>query len=385
MSKVGKEPIALDYMPWADLKEEFAVGPVSFWPFYAKAEGKIADVQIREDLHRFFRCFVDNMGRPVETIVACSCGEIGFRRFSAEEALAIRAAVDCLIFAAVASGVLAGVCADNNSMAPPSADRFDLCGRWVVPSQEGLWVFTENSTSLWTHGEYHITRPPSLGGSFTGNFHPFLDALSRVFGPGFPAEVRERLFRSLEWFRFAHTESTVVSWLHKVVMMATAYEILLDFPESGKRRFFIDQIHSRLHLPESYMVQMPDGCGGNFEVCKAGEWAGQFYKLRNDIIHGDPVPYERVQYKDWITHRIVADVVMLEWVKRLLYEHKCFGDDFRRRAARWAQNFGGTTEDSERALLPGMFGLGFEKVHEALGWIPPWNKRRSRREKRISE
>ncbi len=369
MTSRAGESLAIVYLPWANLKEEFAVGPVSFWPFDRKAKEKIPDAQARADLARFLETFVDNVGKPVDTVVACSCGEIGFREFAAEEWQAICAAVDCLVFASVATGTTSGVCANNNSMAPPSADRFDLAARWVWPSQDGVVVKTENSTSIWSHGGYRVTRPLSVGGSFSGNYAPLLEGLGRVFAAEFPRDVHERLFRALEWFRFAHTESTAVSWLHKVVMMATAYEILLDFPESGKRRYFIDQINSKLCLPESCMVALPDGHSGTFSVCKAAEWAGEFYKLRNDIVHGDDVPYQRLQYKDWITHLIVADLVMLDWVKRLLYEHGCLGDDLRRRAAQWARDFGGTSENNEQALLPGMLGLGLEDVHQALGWV----------------
>ena len=58
----------------------------------------------------------------------------------------------------------------------------------------------------------------------------------------------------------------------------------------------------------------------------------------------------------------------LEWVKRLLYERGCFG---------------GSVEDSERALLPGMLGLGFADVHEALGWIPSIEERLKAHEERL--
>jgi len=385
MSKVGKEPIALDYMPWADLGKEFTIGPVSFWPFYAKAEEKIPDPAVRADLTRFFETFVDNVGKPVKTVVACSCGEIAFRRFTPEELRAIRAAVDSLIFASVASGTRSAVCADNNSMAPPSADRFDLCARWVWPCHDGMVVATENSTGFWTHGKYWIPRPLSVGGSFSGNYRPLSQGLGCAFSPEFPTDVRERLFRTFEWFRFAHTESTAVSWLHKVVMMATAFEILLDFPESGKRRHFIDQINSNLCLSDSYMVEMQDGRNGTFNVCKAAEWAGQFYNLRNDITHGDVVPYERLQYKDWITHLIVADMVMLELVKRLLYKHRCIGDYLRHRAAEWAKDSPDPPEKFEERLLAGMFGLDVEGVHEALGWVPPYEEQLKRLENQIRD
>ncbi len=383
MTKAGREPIAIAYLPWADLEEEFAVGPVSFWPFYAKAEEKIPDAQMRTDLTRFFQTFVDNVGKPVKTVVACSIGNVGFRRFSPEECQVISAAVDCLVFASIATGVKNGVCADNYSIAPPSADRFDLCARWVEPAHDGLVVRTENSTQFWSHGQYRITRPVSIGGSFTGSYGSLLQGLGRVFGDEFPADVRERLFRALEWFRFGHTESTAVSWLHKVVMMSTAFEIFLEFPERGQTAYFAEQVDKRLRLRDSLLAKRTDGKGREREACMAAWWAWDFYDLRSRVVHGDAVTAEDLQYKDWITHLIVADLVLLEMVKRLLHEHRCIGEDVRRRAVKWAENSSDSVEDVEQAMLPGILGLDLEGVHEALGWIPPLNERLRERETRL--
>jgi len=248
MTEARKEPIAIAYLPWADLDDEFTIGPVSFWPFHSKADEKIPNAQIKSDLSRFFQAFVDNLGRPAKTIVACSCGEVAFRQFTQEECQSISAAVDCLVFATIAAGTKNAVCANNSSMAPPSADRFDLCSRWIWPAHEGLVIATENSLSYWSRGEYRITKPVSVGGHFCANYEKLLRGLSGVFDGAFPPTIRECLFRSLEWFRFAHTESTAVSWCQKVVMMATAFEILLEFPERRQTAYFAEQIEERLRL-----------------------------------------------------------------------------------------------------------------------------------------
>jgi len=380
---MSQEPIAIAYLPWADLHEEFAIGPVSFWPFYAKAEEKIPDAQMRADLTRFFETFVDNIGKPVKTVVACSISDVGFRRFTIEEWQAINAAVDCLVFAAIVTGTKNGVCANNNSMAPPSADRFDLGARWVWPAHDGLVVKTENSTQFWSHGEYKITRPVSIGGSFAGSYGPLLQGLGRTFGGDFPPDIRERLFRALEWFRFAHTESTAVSWLHKVIMMATAFEIFLEFPERGQTAYFAEQVDKRLRLKDSFLVKRTDSKGTEHEACMAAWWAWDFYDLRSRIVHGDAVTAEDLQYKDWITHLIVADLVLLELVKRLLYEHGCIGEKLQNHVERFASLSSEPPEAIEEALLPGILGLGLEDVHEALGWIPPLNKRLHTSEERL--
>ena len=371
MTRVGQEPIAIAYMPWADIREELAVGPVSFWPFYKKAEEKIPDRQVRIDLSHFFETFVDNVGKPVRSVVACSCGEIGFRRFTCQEWAAIEAAVDCLVFAVIATGTKNGVCADNKSMAPPSADRFDLCCRWVWPIQNGIVVKTENSTNTWTHGEYRITQPASVGGLLSGNYKSLLQGLSQVFGNGFPQEIRQRILRCLEWFRYAHTESTAVSWLHKVVMMVTAFEILLQFPDRGQIVYFSQQVNERLRLPESFLAKRTDEKGKDYEACLAAWWARDFYRLRSRIVHGDSVEAEDLKYKDWITHLIVADLVLRELVMRILYQYGCIVEKLRRRIAEIASRSSDSAEVLEAALLPGMFGLNIEDVHRALGWMPP--------------
>ena len=380
MTKAGQEPIAIAYLPWAGLKDEFTIGHVSFWPFHAKAEEKIPDEQMRAELTRFFETFVDNVGKPVKTVVACSIGDIGFRQFTIEECQAIGAAVECLVFAAVATGTENGVCANNNSMAPPSADRFDLCARWVWPINDGLVVKTENSTSVWSHGKYRITRPVSLGGSFSGNYGPLLQGLGRVFGDEFPADVRERLFRALEWFRFAHTDSTAVSWPHKVVMMATVFEILLDFPRVGKRDHFVNCMERSISTDAFPREGRAKRGRLPVSISLVGCWAWDFYELRSRIVHGEAVTAEDLQYKDWITHLIVADLVLLDLVKRLLYEHRCMGDDVRRRAAEWAENSSDNAEGFERTMLPGVLGLGLGGVHEALGWILPLDERMRKHE-----
>jgi hypothetical protein len=370
MSKVGNEPIAIEYMPWANFDDEFQVGPVSFWSFYEKAEEKIPDPDIRADLTRFFESFVDNMGRPVRTVVACSIGDISFRRLSMEEQIAIRSATDFLIFATITTGCKNAVCSNNNSMAPPSADRFDLCGRWVWPSQDGLVVETENSISFWSHGKYHIPHPISLGGSFCGNYTTLLHGLSAVISPGFPNDVKERLLRSLEWFRFAHTESTSVSRLHKVVMMSTAFEILLDIPDRNATLEFCKIVDEMLRTKNTLIGEREDSKGNKHPMSLPGCWAWDFYKLRSGIVHGDKIDPENLGYKDWITHLIVADLVFRELIMRILYEHKCVGEDISHRATQWANAYGGNAEKFEQAIIPGVRGLDFEGVHKTLGWIP---------------
>ena len=380
------------YLPWANFKEEFTVGPVSFWPFSEMAEEKIGDREIREEFSRFFEVFVDHLGKPVDTVVACSCGEITYRRFTDDELDAIDAAADYLTFAAIATGMKNSVCANNPSMGPPSADRFDTAYRWIYPLQDGgVGLWTENSRSTYPEGKYLITCPISLGGSFLADYKPLLDGLSLTFEPAFPDDVRERLRRSLEWFRPAHTESPVVSWQHKVSMIATAFEILLELKHNGKTEDFVDKVDSQLRIKDSVLVKRKYGKNRTKEkeVCKAAEWAAEFYHLRSRIVHGDKVTEKDFVYKDWITHGIVADLVLLELVKRMLYRHDCIDQEIRLRAERIAKKFGEDSPEAidkvEKGLLSGLLGLQLDDVHEALGWRSSRLERKENRKKQNEE
>jgi hypothetical protein len=373
-------------MPWAGLRDELSIGPVDFWPFYTKAEEKIKDKPVKDHLSRFFKCFVDNVGKPVESVVVCSCGAIDFRPLSETEARNLRAAVDCYIFASITNGTRMGVCRDNRTLAPPTADRYALYARNFRPEDRGLGIRAGSMLTYYTDmEEVRISQPFAMGGSFGGPDQELLQGLSKVFAPEFPADVRERLFRALEWYRLAQTEAEVVSWLSKVVMMATAFEILLEFPRNGKRKHFVEYMEREIRTPEFRTDTRTDNGGKTHTLSLVGCWAWDFYELRSRIVHGDPVAAEEIQYKGWITHLIVSELVLLECVKRLLYRHGCIGDVLRRGAAEWAKDSTESVEAIEKEMLSGMLGLDLDGVQEALGWIPPIEERIKNAEKRLRD
>jgi hypothetical protein len=166
-------------------------------------------------------------------------------------------------------------------------------------------------------------------------------------------------------------------------MMATAFEILLEFPRNGKRKHFVEYMESEIRTPEFRTDTRRDNSGKTHTLSLVGCWAWDFYELRSRIVHGDPVAVEEIQYKDWITHLIVSELVLLECVKRLLYRHGCVGDGLRRRAAQWAKDSAEPVEAFEETMLSGIVGLDLDGVHEALGWIPPLNERIKNAEKRL--
>jgi len=364
------------FMPWAGLDRELKLGPVAFWPFSTQAENWITDKAIREHLARYFRYYIDHQGRPVESVTICSHGPADFRQLGEQQAGEIRSAVDALIFSIICPATKMAVCANNNSMGPPSTERYQFIAQNFRPGEDHIAVRAGSVMSGgWKIGQISFPRPWSIGGAFANPDSRLLEAFTKFFEPGFPAEVKGRVLRSLEWFRFAHIGSDDVSWQSKVVMMATAFEIVLDVPDQSNKKGWIADRLDTLCGTEGTLREDRNIGSRQINHTKIGWWGWDFYQLRNEIVHGDVIRPEQLEYRTstikWLTHPIVADLAFWECIARELYAHRCLGDDIRGYSAELDKLFpdqppGG----AEPTLLAGFMGFGFSEVHRAFGWAP---------------
>jgi hypothetical protein len=153
-------------------------------------------------------------------------------------------------------------------------------------------------------------------------------------------------------------------------MMATAFEILLDFPES-KTAYFVDTVNKRLQSSRlrtgTRTRTTKKGVIKHPGLILPAVWAGQFYDLRNSIVHGDSVSLRHLRYRNrnqdsnhkWLTHLIVADLVFYELVIRLLFDDGLIGKS----ARKLGKDFGVPPE-----TFFGMF-YGFDNAYQAVGWL----------------
>jgi hypothetical protein len=149
-------------------------------------------------------------------------------------------------------------------------------------------------------------------------------------------------------------------------MMATAFEILLDLPESNdKKKQFALKVESLCKFPES-ITETRNG----YSYTKIAWWAWDFYNLRNSIVHGDKIEFNSLRYKsqsiEWLSHLIVADLVFYELVNRELHSKKLIGNDL----VEFYKNL--IPKVSEEKIRSHNFFItyGYERTHLALGWLP---------------
>jgi hypothetical protein len=376
MNEVKSSSLQISFLPWAEIQKNIRLGPITFWPYYTEASQRIGNLEIKTHLDKYFRSYVDYQGDPVDTITVCSHGNDDFRNLSDSEYRDLRTAVDILIFVAIAPQVRNGVRANNKSWGPPSGDVFELVSQNFNLKDDDITVKAGSLLSGgWRIGEITFPKPWAIGGGVWRYEEELIQGLDKCFSAGFPVDVRERLFRSLEWFRMAHIEGGQVSELSKVVMMATGFEILLQFPREGKRRHFVDYMEKHVASNEFHKDNRTTDKEKTFFLSLAGCWAWDFYELRNHIVHGDSIPLKSLIYRDWITHLIVADLVFLECMKRVLFDQKCIGNNVRS----CAKEFAKSKEPNNGSIEPlARWFLGFNDVHRALGWIPKKGAPKSR-------
>lgn len=323
------------FMPWAGLGQTYKLGPFSFVP-WSKME-RVAP-EIKAYLDPYFQRHVDHFGRPVKSITLLIRDG---RDFSCDAYLSHErpsTAVDAMFFAIAGPTVAAAVSDDNDGLAPPTADAFDLIRQNFRAGDSDVMVRSGGSGHLAKISALIFSQPWDLGGTAWFPCDELLEGLGKLFDPSFESEdpetsirrqKRDAIFRSLEWFRLAHKGDEATSDFARVVMMSTAFEILLDFPDYLKRQHFIDVVDRCLRLPDSIVVKVRGPNNQEREVCAAASWAGDFYNLRNKVVHGDNLILEQLRFDRWLTHQIVADVVFCQCVKHELFDLELVGHDIR--------------------------------------------------------
>jgi len=259
-------------------------------------------------------------------------------------------------------------------MGPPSTEIFQLITQNFQPGINHIAIQASSLISGgWEIGEITFSKPWAIGGSFGTPDKELIQGFCKVFDTTFSNDVREKIFRSLEWFRMSHVENYEVSILSKIVMMVTAFEILLQVPNtSNKKQWIAKEIEKRISNSDFLKETRTDSKGNDYTYSKVAWWSWDFYEIRNSIVHGDYVKPECIQYCvldiKWLTHLIVADLVFWECVKRELFKHRCIGDNVYSCVKEWDKAYPEEPKGTSIEPLARLF-LGFDDVFKALGWI----------------
>lgn len=320
----------ISLLPWLELADT-QIGNAIFWRYDTSV---ISDVDTKAYLDKYVKCYVDKHQQPVKTISIASYKDKNyFEPLTSEEYQELNFARNILCFMCIGEQSRIALINKNSSIGPPSSDIFDMVSQNFVPGTEDIAVKSGSMTSGgWTLEEIHFQEPWSTGGFFKNINGHVLEAVNKLLALSQHEDFKNRLLRSSEWFRLAHLENGSISPLFRVVMMATAFEIIFDIPNvRDKAGFLSDKIDQS--VAKDNFIQTARKYGRNNKKNKtrsaAAWWGWDLYKLRNSIVHGDNIPMSDLIYSDWITHTIVADIMFYAYVVYLLQETGCMEDKYR--------------------------------------------------------
>ncbi len=306
MRMIQKEKNALNqdlrqvaFMPWAGIEIELCVGNYRVWPFAKFKESYVSDQLVREQLERIFSRYFERkrdeksyVDVPVNSIVVISSKdeEVGIRQFSEDEQRDLLSISHSLAFTSII-----------DHFSAKASETFSLYIQNFKLGDNHITVFDTIYENL---EMVKFMRPYSADHSqipFTGS--DLLNALGQALSNRNDSEI-ERLFRSLEFFFWAHTRSEFDSFHSKILSLATAFEIALGGYD--KKLEFMDEIGKKLNksvAPEPIMWderplwQKDRKTVLNKRRTVIEWWAHDFYDLRSEIIHGKKIEKERLFYK----------------------------------------------------------------------------------------
>lgn len=367
------------FLPWLGLEQAITIGPITFWPYKKHADSKIKDKNILEYLNNYFNSFINHDGTPVESITICTYNDDHFKVLSEQEVQDMRYALDALFFSYITGCVKRSVENNNKSVfVHPSLNAFQLSFQKFRPESNDINVSSGQVFSTgWKIGEVKFSKPWNVGGIYGDPDKDLITGFDKTFSKAFSVSDKERLKRSLEWFRMSMVED--ISESSKIVMIMTGLETFLKIPQDVKEKkaCFADYIESKIATSEFIKSKRVEN-STEYERSLASWWAWDFYKLRNIIVHGDSVTKDRFVYVNWITQRIVAILVFGESIKRFFFKKKLIGEDVRSYAKTWLEFF--KNQGSEKISLEELeehgvqFYYRFDKIHEKLGWKPEKTK-----------
>ena len=369
-----KNHLQICFLPWFKLNKITKIGPIKFWLYYSEDTQKNIDPIIKKHLDKYFKYYIDCQGNKVDTISICSYGKLDFHIFTEKEYHDLRKAVDVLIFSTITPQVKRAICTHNRRFGISNSNFFELITCNFYPGDDSIAVVAGGIISGgWKIGEIKFSKPWETNGMFAIPETRLVEGFDRLLSMDSLRDLRERIFKSLEWFRIAHTNNSKVSKFAKIIMMTTTLEILLRFPENGKKQYFVNFIDTHIASDKFKKMNRKDKRGKVYTRTLAGFWGFDFYELRSKIVHGNVISLTDLMYNSKISHSEVADLLCLEYIILEFFRENCFKENLENKFKKINKILNRICSNNSKKysvnnqLLSWSWGL--DDIHKALGWI----------------
>ena len=293
-----------------DRIKEVDFGFLKIWNFSKMKNTYVPDRTTREHLEKIFATH-QSYGRPIEDIGVVSIGSTDLRAFTEDEYRLIRDARLILFLSFVDQ---------NNTGHEPNAghsmvtsDNFDLYTQNFLLGDDHISDRAGEIISF-LRGGFELGRvvfempgfvpAHSMFRYSTDLFHNLLDLRSKK------PRVFEKVMTATELFFESYYNAPHLSKNARVLLQASAFEVLLDLPEHRQREHFKTAIGALANLPSErtyqHFSERSSGRKAKETLTIKQIWADLFYTLRNHIIHGNSPKSREFIFKGTMRHTDVA-------------------------------------------------------------------------------
>ena len=381
------------YLPWTPfdwdyIGGELRLGKVVFRPFSDDALRGI-DERVADYLRLYFSRFRDLYNNPVNTITLCHYDPKHrglLEPMSDAQQAEFAGIIDALTFCCIWGELREALNRGWRLLPPPNAETLECRAHRFSPDV----LADPPMVTLVTHGLQHteqvdkiffqIPLPAHHRGKIQPNLE-LLELLNQVFNDSFDPHLRERLLRSLRWFRIAHRQVQTIDAEIQIVEICTALEVLLNLQRDRNRKNnpFVQAVEQWITAAEGEedVVRVEESANQQRSslTTKAGLWAQNFYKLRNAIVHEGIQSDERLYYPAVDAHDQPSQVSQLS-VASLVYGALLIQEidaqvGYLHPAVREAID----APQEERAFMNQLYkrsAWGVRDCLERLGWVRPF-------------
>lgn len=280
------------YFPYLSMRDspEIDFGFLKIWNFNQLKEKYIPDEKIRSKIEEIFNMY-QTFFSPVKDIGVVSIGNTDFRIFTEEEKEKIRLAELILFLSFLSKNNTIEINSNTgHRMATsdnfvPIYQNFNLKDKWIAEMNGYIVPIMHGGLEI---DKIKYYRPGYVLSPMRFELDKELfNALLKLRTE--KPLVFKKVMNATELFFESYYNSPTLSKNARILLQASAFEILLNLPKWNKRKGFRKIVEKETFLPgEKKYAYYSKKSGKKIKeyLTLKGIWADSFYMLRNHIIHG---------------------------------------------------------------------------------------------------
>lgn len=329
--KTQPRHLQFSFLPYISLRDDLKIGNVLLWSFYKNKDTYITNQLVKAQIQKLLKQYVNNSKRrePLENITTVSYkSPNNFNRLTAKQLREARDVVTILCFSTIIR---------NKTWCAFSSDDFQLMRQNFIPGDEGIapssGSFIRRTAGGLKIEEVLFVTPFYVSRGWDIDFdEKILRALEKLQQDKNNQELYRRIITSLEWVAYAYTNVDNFNYTSRIVMMATALEILLDgfrnrwdFMKKIKRYTFNEDDKDSKNR-ERRTIKTNKGPAEK-EYSFKEWWAYEFYDLRSRAVHGDEIKDKAIRNRKGKEYFLSSIKFFEECLKKLLQAQKFYSYD----------------------------------------------------------